>query len=251
MREQSRYFVLLLLFFVGFSVTSTLFAQTTDFTLGLVDARLEILRDNGAGSTDELIQAYEIARNRLNDAASFDRDTARYVDALTSAPRLQAEIQARIDGFGGNENTAVEVADLSREELESRLALTRSERHDLEKLVDSYERRLARRETESDLLRTRRNEISQRLGEIDEAALSIDRDAIPTMTEALQWRVAAEYMALVAERRANVAQLGSQRVRSGRCVRWRRACGAACLMRLSRMISESTITIQSTPLRTS
>ncbi len=213
MQLQFKNFASLLLLIGGIGITPALFAQTADLTLGLVDARLEILRDSGAASTDEMIQAYEVARNRLNDAASFNRDAARYVDALSSAPRRQTEIQARIDEFDGNEITSEEVAGLSGEELESRLTLTRSERHDLENLLDSYERRLASRETQSDLLRTRRNEISQRLGEIDEAELSIDRDAIPTMTEALQWGAAAEYMALVAEQRANVAQLGSQRVR--------------------------------------
>ena len=213
MQLQFKNFASLLLLIGGIGITPALFAQTTDLTLGLVDARLEILRDSGAASTDEMIQAYEVARNRLNDAASFNRDAARYVDALSSAPRRQTEIQARIDEFDGNEITSEEVAGLSGEELESRLTLTRSERHDLENLLDSYERRLASRETQSELLRTRRNEISQRLGEIDEAELSIDRDAIPTMTEGLQWGAAAEYMALVAEQRANVAQLGSQRVR--------------------------------------
>jgi len=213
MSEKSRYFGLLLLFFVGFSVAPAAVAQTTDLALALVDARLESLRDDGAASTDEIIQAYEVARTRLNDAETFDRDTTRYVDALVSAPRLQAEIQARIDGFDGNENTAVEMPGLSSEELESRLALTRGELHDIQNFLDSYERRLKSRETESDSLRTRLNEISQRLGEIDEPALSIDPDAIPTMTEALRWGAAAEYMAVVAERRANKAQLDSHSVR--------------------------------------
>jgi len=63
------------------------------------DTRLEILRNNGVANTDETLKAYEIARNRLSDAVSFDRDTTKYVNALCSAARLEPEIQARIDEF--------------------------------------------------------------------------------------------------------------------------------------------------------
>ena len=213
MQLQFKSFAPVLLLIGGISVTLTGFSQNTELTLELIDARLEILRNNGAANTNETLKAYEIAQARLNDAVSFDRDTARYVDAISSAARLQKKFQTRIDEFHGKEITSEEVAGLPREELGSRLVLIRSELQDSENALDIYERRLAGREMQSDLLRTRLNEISQRLSEIDEVELSIDPDAIPTMTEALQWGVAVDYMALVAERRANQAQLDSQPAR--------------------------------------
>jgi len=85
MRLQLRNFASLLLLIGGINVTPALFAQTTDLTLALIDARLGSFRDNGAATADGRIQAYEAARDRLNDADSFDRDTARYVRALSSA----------------------------------------------------------------------------------------------------------------------------------------------------------------------
>ncbi len=63
------------------------------------DTRLEVLRNNGVANTNETLKAYEIAQARLNDAVSFDRDTDRYVDAISSAARLQKNIQTRIDEF--------------------------------------------------------------------------------------------------------------------------------------------------------
>ncbi len=215
MHLQFKNFATILLLIGGISGTPALIAQTTDLTLSLIDARLESLRISGTARTDEKIQAYEAVRNRLIDAESFNRDTARYVDLLSSAPRRQAEIQARIDDFDDNETTPEEVAGLSREELESRITLVRRELQDSENALDTYERRLAARETQTDLLRTRLREISQRLGEIDKTELSVDPHAIPSVTEALQWGAAAEYRALVAERRANKSQLDSQPVRYG------------------------------------
>jgi len=205
--------VSLLLLIVGISITPALFAQTTDLTLDLVGARLTILRNDAGAGTDEVIQAYEVAQTRLQDAASFDRDAEKYATALSSAAGLEAEIQARIDKFDRNQIVSVEVADLSGEELDSRLVLIRSELRDSKAALDTYERRLAGREMQAELLRVRLNEISQRLGETDEVGLSIDPDASPGMTEALQWGAAAEQIALMAERRAKQAQFGSQPVR--------------------------------------
>jgi len=117
-----------------------------------------------------------------------------------------------VDGSAGLGDGDDEVG-LSREELESRLAPARSQLNELNNSLEKHERRLTGREAQSDRLRTRFNEISQRLGQMDEVALSIDTDASPTMAEALLWSAATEHMALVAERRANEALLDSQRVR--------------------------------------
>ena len=86
MHLKFKNFATILLLIGGISGTPALIAQTTDLTLSLIDARLRILRDSGAASTNEMIQAYEVAQNRLNDAASFNQDAVRYVDALSSAP---------------------------------------------------------------------------------------------------------------------------------------------------------------------
>lgn len=209
----SRLLPIALLLIVGLGISQQAIAQGNDLTLSLIDARLETVRNSDASNTDQLLQVYEAARTRLAEAASFERYTARYVDALINAPRLEAEIQARIDEFDKNKVASVEVAGLPRDELEAALALTLSELDELENSLDSHERQLAGREAQSDLLRTRVNEISERIGDIDEVVLSIVPDAIPTMAEAVSWSAAAEHKALVAERQSNEAQLNSQRVR--------------------------------------
>ena len=64
---------------------------------GLVDARLNVLRDGGAGDDNETVIAYAQVRSWLDQAAAHDSDAEAYNEALTEAPGLEAELQARID----------------------------------------------------------------------------------------------------------------------------------------------------------
>lgn len=116
MLQKSRLLLLVLLPIVGLIASPTGFAKTADLTISLIDASLATLRERSVTGMNETIEAYQVARTRLNSAESFDRDTARYVEALTSAPRLEAEILARIDKFDRNGSTSVELLDLSRDE---------------------------------------------------------------------------------------------------------------------------------------
>jgi hypothetical protein len=80
-----------LLLIGGISVTLAAFAQNTDLTFGLVDARLEILRNSGVAGTDEIIQAYEIAQTRLNDAASFNLSDRSVLATLSQSVTMSAK----------------------------------------------------------------------------------------------------------------------------------------------------------------
>jgi len=203
--------VLLLVAAAGISPPA--FAQSSDLTLELIDARLQIIREDGRVPEDEILRGYEVARTRLIDAASFDRDAARYVGALTSSSQREAEIQERIDQLNESVDQPIEISDASFDELASQLALARAELQDAEASLDVQDRRLAIRQTQTDSLRSRLAEITSQLGGIVRPDLAIDPIATPSIIEALQWSEAAKFISLIAERRAKNAELDSQPVR--------------------------------------
>ena len=111
-----------LLLVAELNLTSAVLAESADLTPDLIDARLSILRASGMRDTDETLRAYETAQDWLNQAASHSRDADNYADALTSAPKREAEVQARIDALDATEAVSAEMAILSRRELEAQLA---------------------------------------------------------------------------------------------------------------------------------
>ena len=210
MRHHLRTLITLLLLIVGLNITSAVFAEAAELTTELIDARLSALRAIGAGDTDETLKAYESTLSWLNQAATHNRDKANYLDALTSAPKQEAEIQARIDALEAAEEETADIESFSREELEARLTLTRTELRDATNALDTIEQRLAARETNATRIRTRVEEIALRLGEIAELEVTINPNASPSMAEASQWITMAERIALDAERHAIKTRLDSQ-----------------------------------------
>ena len=203
MRRRSRSLITVSLLVVALNLTLVTIVGAADLTTELVDARLSILRAGGAVDTDETLRAYESVRAWLNQAASHDRDTANYVDALTSAPMREAEIQVQMDTIEAIPDTFAGTEILSRAELKAQLTLTHTELRDAINELDTLKQRLAARETTALLIGTRLEEIAQRLEVIAtfEALAVIDPQASPSMAETLQWITAAEHIALVAERR--------------------------------------------------
>lgn len=75
-------------------------AQTAgELSTDLVDNRLSALRDAGATDENETVRTYTEARGFLVQAESQTKDAATFIEALTSAPAQEAEIQARLDAF--------------------------------------------------------------------------------------------------------------------------------------------------------
>lgn len=236
MRRRSRSLITVSLLVVALNLTLVTIVGAADLTTELVDARLSILRAGGAVDPDETLRAYESVRAWLNQAASHDRDTANYVDALTSAPMREAEIQVQMDTIEAIPDTFAETEILSRAELKAQLTLTHTELRDAINELDTLKQRLAARETTALLIGTRLEEIAQRLEVIAtfEALAVIDPQASPSMAEALQWITAAEQIALVAERRAQEARLASRPARFSTL----RAEGAVLELRIGKLAGQ-------------
>lgn len=81
MRRRSTNLITVSLLIVALNLTLVGLAGAADLTTELIDARISLLRANGAVDTDETLRAYEPVRAWLNQAASHDLDTANYVDA--------------------------------------------------------------------------------------------------------------------------------------------------------------------------
>jgi len=71
--------------------------SSTGLTVELVDQRIAQLRAGGTPSDSATLTTYEQARALLNEADSYAREAATYVESLTSAPQREADIQRRLD----------------------------------------------------------------------------------------------------------------------------------------------------------
>jgi potassium efflux system protein len=189
-------------------------AQTpSGLTVELVDQRIAALRASGTPSDNTTLTTYEQVRGFLNDAGSYAREAATYVEALTSAPQREAEIQRRLDAEAEAYDPATELEGLTTDALRARLAEANAAQRDLQSRRDTLDRRLAGRDTSAAAIPARLAEIQQRLDALPEGSLALDPAASPSLAEANQWRGAAETTALENERRAREAELASQPAR--------------------------------------
>jgi potassium efflux system protein len=195
------------------SLVSTAFAQDPELTAQLIESRLTDLRLSGVAATDEKVKAYEAAQSWLRQAASNDRDAASYVDAITTAPQREAEIQLRLDALGLAESPPASFSEFSLQELGERIRLTRAKLLEAEKTRDRIDQRLANREANANLTHSRLETIAARISELTSLDVLIDRQAPPSLEEGLLWSAVAEQIALKAEQRAQQARLASQPAR--------------------------------------
>ena len=186
---------------------------STGLTVELVDQRIAALRASGTPSDNAMLTTYEQTRALLNEADAHAREAATYVESLTSAPQREAEIQRRLDERDEAYDPAAEIAGLSADVLNARLALATAEQRELTSQRENLDRRLAAREANVVAIPARIAEIDRRLEALPDGNLVLDPAASPSLAEATQWRSAAEAAALVAERRAKEAQLSSQPAR--------------------------------------
>lgn len=200
-------------FIGGLSFMAIAFAQESKLTIQLIESRLADLSTRGMAVTDETVKTYESALSWMREAASHERDAVMYVNALTAEPRREAEIQSRMDRFEIVDSTVVDFSGLSLQELGGKIRQVQAERLEAENARDRIDQRLANRETNANLSRSRLDDIVARLSELQGLDVMIDRQALPSLDEALQWVMVAEQNALSAERRAQQARLASQSVR--------------------------------------
>jgi hypothetical protein len=120
-----------------------------DAALGteLVEQRLATLRDGGSADDSAIVLTYEQVRGQLSQAASLEREAAKYLEAMTTAPQREAEIQARIDALDETRDPDMDLEPLKRADVEARLVLLRGELADANNALDVLKRRLAARET--------------------------------------------------------------------------------------------------------
>jgi potassium efflux system protein len=205
--------VIVLLLSVAANVALAQSTKAAELTTDLIEARLSTLAMSGAEDSNETRKVYETALAWLNAVASHERDAVSYLAQLTSAPRKETAIVARIDALGVTDDDATVIESFSRERLESHLMLVRTELREATNALDSIEQRLAARETNASVIRTRLNQIALHLGGISHLESPIDPNASPSLAEASQWNAMAERKALSAEQRALEARLASQPVR--------------------------------------
>ncbi len=187
--------------------------SSTGLTVALVDQRIAVLRGGGTPSDNATLTTYEQARAFLNEADSFAREATTYAESLTSAPQREAEIQRRLDERDEAYDPAREIEGLAAGELTARLARASAQQRELQSQRQTLDRRLAATEINATSIPARLDEIDRRLGALPEGDLALDATAQPSLAEANQWRRAAEAAALVAERRAEEAQLMSDPAR--------------------------------------
>ena len=175
-------------------------------TLELVDQRLRTLESASAGDDDQRVVAYREARALLVQADQQEQRTTSYLEAITSAPQQEAEIQARLDADDAAYDPASELEGFTAEEAAMRLTLARASLNPARDKLAAMDRRLSSREASITSSQARIAEIAQRLTELPSEPATINVDAPPSEAEALAWRDLAETAALVAERRAEEAR---------------------------------------------
>ena len=176
------------------ALTLPMSAQQTDsdLTLGLVEQRLSALRAEGAEDNDERTIAYTQVQSFVERAETQDREADAYVNALTSAPVREGDIQGRIDELADSDDPRADLAGITTEEVTIRLAS---------------------RETESINARNRLADIDVRINKLTTTIAPIELSANPSLAEARLWQQLAEARALSAEIRALKGAQSSQAVR--------------------------------------
>ena len=93
----------------------------------LVEQRLNVLRERGNADDSKIVTAYDSVKNFLNQAESYSWEATNYVEAMTTAPQQEAEVQGRIDALGEVEEEDQRLGSLSSEALEAQLVQLRTE----------------------------------------------------------------------------------------------------------------------------
>ena len=134
----------LLLVATGLLFAISVIAQTaTVLDTALVEQRLNVLRVSGNADDADTVTDYDSVKKFLNQAQSYGREAANYIEAMTTAPQQEAEIQRRIDALGEVKEKDPRLGNLSSEALEAQLVQARTELSESNNTLATLERRLA------------------------------------------------------------------------------------------------------------
>ena len=195
-------------------VSSGLHAQTgTELDHALVEKRLADLRADGVAEDAEIATLYQQVKDFITQADTFNRESANYVESMTTAPQQQREIQARMDARQQSAGPDSSLENKDKEALTALLATARSQLAETRSRTEALDRSLAARETNAMQIRSRLTEVNARIDTLPEDIAAFEPAAKPTLAEAKLWLNTAELVALLAERRALEARLASQPAR--------------------------------------
>jgi small-conductance mechanosensitive channel len=210
----SAYMPRLLLFVTGLLFAATVIAQAAAILdTALVEQRLNALRESGNADDSEIVIAYDGVKRILDQAESYHREAANYVETMTTAPQQEAKIQRRIDAHGEVKERSESLEILSSEALKAQLVQTRTKLGEANSKLATLDRRLAARETNANTIRDNLGEVNARIESLPDESFGLDPAAQPSLVEAQEWLVLAERLALSAERRALEVRLTSQPAR--------------------------------------
>jgi potassium efflux system protein len=198
-----------------FLIISSISAQANnEITIELIDLRLQQLSKSGSNQEDEIVNAYQTARNWLDTAASHERDATNYLDALKNAAERKEEILAWVDSASTTESQVeYDLENTSINELQAKLPLLRTQLTNATNTRNANERRLLARDANAQQIIQRQSEIVNRLSLIPSDPFTISTKAPPSLAEALQWQEATERIALNAEQKAQESEQISQPAR--------------------------------------
>ena len=195
-------------------------AQSDDqLSQKLVAARIQTISDSGnEEDIDTTLKVYDQALNWLKEADAFALSTERYTEALTTAPRDEALIRARMDAIDpdASDIDPEKLSNLSWPELQKQSSAKRLELREAINTKGKQDLGLNTQNTGADNINARLAEITQRDQELPDSIVVVDPQASPSQFEASQWALAAERQVLLAERRSLEARLISQPVRYSR-----------------------------------
>ncbi len=193
---------------------AVVFAQVdSTLTLGRVDGRLSALSDAGIAEDSPIFSNYRGARDLLVKAEVFQQERQQFNDALRTAPAEESEVRNRIELLETAPLEAGAPESLDTDELRAQLLTLRAEQEEGAARLASLDRRLAARETNEAGARERLAEIRRRIEALPAEKVIASSGGEPSEGEGIQWRQAAEHIALREERQALEARLGSQPMR--------------------------------------
>ena len=182
----------------------------------IVQNRIRAIQESASSvEIETILPVYEEALKWLREAEAQKLSAERYAEAQLTSPQRQAEIRARLDAlddeasFIGRDS----VKSLSWGELEQQSTEIRAQLTDSVDAREGLDLRIEAQDGNMEEIQARLVKIHQREVELPVGIVVVDPNDPPSQFEALQWQVAAEQMALEAERRALSKRLSSQSAR--------------------------------------
>jgi potassium efflux system protein len=184
--------------------------------LQLVEQRIATLQQQGETAEDSAtLRAYLETRNLLHEAQKFEQLAEQFQDEQSSAGQDEASIRERLNAAptspDGLEPAAL--AELSWEALNKKAVELRDSLQSMLSKRDALDRQIAAEAGNAESIRARLTAIDTEQAGLPESHARFEPRGDPSQFEATQWQLAAQHLALDAERRSLNAQLSSQPIR--------------------------------------